>query len=342
MRKVESLSSRQKAAVMLMCLGPEVASSVIKSLDEEQVEALTLEVARLDRVSAEQREAVIEEFYELAVAQDFIAEGGVERARQLLEKAYGPDRAGDVINKVVQAMQVVPFEFLKKADPAQLYSFIQDEHPQTIALILSYMPLGIGTGINIAADILLRLPPEIRTDVAARIAQMDQTPPEVVRKVEEVLEKKMANMLSQEMSQAGGPKALVDLLNRVDRTTERMIMDSLSETDPELADTVKNMMFVFEDIVQLDDRAIQAVLKEVDMKELATALKGVNQEVGTKIFRNMSERAVGMLKEDMEFMGPVRLRVVEEAQQKIVGVIRRLEEAGEITVGRGGEEDVLV
>lgn len=336
MRKVEALSSRQKAAVMLMCLGPDVASSVIKSLTEQEVEALTLEVARLDRVTADQREAVINEFYELAVAQDFIAEGGVDRARQLLEQAYGSERAQDMIGKVVQAMQVVPFEFLKKADPAQLYSFIQDEHPQTIALILSYMPL------NAAADVLSRLPGELRADVAGRIAQMDQTPPEVIRRVEQVLEKKMSSMLAQEMTQAGGPKALVDLLNRVDRTTERLIIDSLTESNPELAETVKNMMFVFEDIVQLDDRAIQSVLKEVDMKELATALKGVNQEVTGKIFRNMSERAVGMLKEDMEFMGPVRLRVVEEAQQKIVGVIRRLEEAGEITVGRGSEEDVLV
>lgn len=336
MRKVETLTSRQKAAVMLMCLGPEVASSVLKSLNEQEVEALTLEVARLDRVTPDQREAVINEFYDLAVAQDFIAEGGVERARQLLEQAYGPDRAGEMIGKVVQAMQVVPFEFLKKADPAQLHSFIQDEHPQTIALILSYMPL------NAAADVLSRLNGELRADVAGRIAQMDQTPPEVIRRVEQVLEKKMSSMLAQEMTQAGGPKALVDLLNRVDRTTERLIIDSLTESNPELAETVKNMMFVFEDIVQLDDRAIQAVLKEVDMKELATALKGVNQEVSGKVFRNMSERAVGMLKEDMEFMGPVRLRVVEEAQQKIVGVIRRLEEAGEVTVGRGSEEDVLV
>jgi flagellar motor switch protein FliG len=233
-------------------------------------------------------------------------------------------------------MQVVPFEFLKKADPAQVYSFIQDEHPQTIALILSYMP------VNSAAQVLTKLPGELRAEVAGRIAQMDQTPPEVIRRVEQVLEKKLSSVLSQEMTQAGGPKALVDLLNRVDRSTERLIIDTLSESNPELAEQVKNLMFVFEDIVQLDDRAIQAVLKEVDMKELATALKGVNADVGQKIFKNMSERAVGMLKEDMEFMGPVRLRVVEEAQQKIVSVIRRLEEAGEITVGRGGEEDVLV
>lgn len=336
MRKTETLTSRQKAAVMLMCLGPDFAGHVIRHLEEEQVEALTLEVARLDRVSPEQREAVIGEFHELAVAQDFIAEGGVEKAKRLLEEAYGGGKADEMIRKVVQAMQVVPFEFLKKADPAQLFSFIQDEHPQTIALILAYMP------INSAAQVLSKLPGDLRADVAGRIAQMDQTPPEVIRRVEQVLEKKLSSVLSQEMTQAGGPKALVDLLNRVDRATERLIMDSLGESNPELAEQVKNMMFVFEDIVQLDDRAVQAILKEVDMKELATALKGVNAEVGQKVFKNMSERAVNMLKEDMEFMGPVRLRVVEEAQQKIVSVIRRLEEAGEVTVGRAGEEDVLV
>lgn len=336
MRKTETLTSRQKAAVMLMCLGPDHAGNVIRHLEEEQVEALTLEVARLDRVSPEQREGVISEFHELAVAQDFIAEGGVEKAKRLLEEAYGGGKADEMIRKVVQAMQVVPFEFLKKADPAQLFSFIQDEHPQTIALILAHMP------INSAAQVLSRLPGDLRADVAGRIAQMDQTPPEVIRRVEQVLEKKLSTVLSQEMTQAGGPKALVDLLNRVDRATERLIMDSLGESNPELAEQVKNMMFVFEDIVQLDDRAVQAILKEVDMKELATALKGVNAEVGQKVFKNMSERAVNMLKEDMEFMGPVRLRVVEEAQQKIVSVIRRLEEAGEVTVGRAGEEDVLV
>jgi len=336
MRKGETLTSRQKAAVMLMCMGSDAAGHVIRHLAEEEVEALTLEVARLDRVAPEHRENVINEFHELAIAQDFIAEGGVEKARRLLEGAYGGGKAEDMIRKVVQAMQVVPFEFLKKADPSQLFSFIQDEHPQTIALILAYMP------INSAAQVLTRLPGELRAEVAGRIAQMDQTPPEVIRRVEQVLEKKLSTVLNTEMSQAGGPKALVDLLNRVDRATERLIMDSLSESNPELADQVKNMMFVFEDIVQLDDRAVQAVLKEVDMKELATALKGVNADVGQKIFKNMSERAVNMLKEDMEFMGPVRMRVVEEAQQKIVSVIRRLEEAGEITVGRAGEEDVLV
>jgi flagellar motor switch protein FliG len=335
-RQKQELSSRQKAAIMLMCLGPEISGQVIRHFDEDQVEQLTLEVARLDRVTAEQRENVIGEFHEIAIAQDFIAEGGIDKAKSVLEEAFGPAKAATMVNRIVEAMQIVPFDFLKKADPSQVLSFIQDEHPQTIALILAYMPM------NNAAMILTKLPSELRADVAGRIAAMDQTPPEVIKRVEQVLEKKLASVLTQEMTQAGGPKALVELLNRVDRSTERLIVDSLSENNPELAEQVKNMMFVFEDIVQLEDRSVQQILKEVDMKELATALKGVSQEVLNKIFRNMSERATNMLKEDMEFMGPVRLRVVEESQQKIVGVIRRLEENGEIVIGRGGEEDVLV
>jgi flagellar motor switch protein FliG len=332
----QEMSNRQKAAIMLMVLGPELSGQIIRHLEEEHIEQLSLEVARMERVLPEERAEVVTEFHDIAVAQDFIAEGGVDHAKKVLEAAFGSDRAEQVMKRIVAAMQVVPFEFLRKADPAQVLNFIQDEHPQTIALILAYMPM------NNAAMILSKLPPDLRADVAARIAMMDQTPPEVIRRVEQVLEKKVSSLISQEMTNAGGPKALVDLLNRVDRSTERLILDSLEENNPELAEQVKNMMFVFEDIVQLDDRAIQQVLREIDMKELSTALKGTPKEVQEKIFKNMSERAVAMLKEDIEFMGPVRLRVVEDAQQKIVGVIRRLEEAGEIIIGRGGEEEVLV
>lgn len=335
-KQKEELTNRQKAAVLLMILGPELSGQVLKHLDERYVEELSLEVARLDKVTAEHREQVIKEFHDVALAQDYISEGGLEHARRVLEAAFGPEKAKEILERIQAAMQVVPFEFLKRADPSQLLSFIQDEHPQTIALILAYMPL------NSAAMVLSKLAPELRADVAARIAMMEQTPPEVIRRVEQVLEKKVSSLLNQEMSQAGGPKALVDLLNRVDRSTERMIMESLAESNPELAEQVKNMMFVFEDIVQLDDRAVQQVLREVDMKDLATALKSVKEDVQQKVFKNLSERAAAMLKEDMEFMGPVRLKVVEEAQQKIVAVIRRLEAAGEITIGRDGEEDVLV
>jgi flagellar motor switch protein FliG len=335
-KRPEDLNNRQKAAVVLMCLGPEISGKVVRHFNEEQTEQLSLELARLDKITPEQREHVINEFYDIAIAQDFIAEGGVEHAKQLLFNAFGQEKADEMVGRVMAAMQVLPFDFLRKADPAQVQSFIQDEHPQTIALILAYMPM------NGAAQILTKLPSDLRADVASRIAMMDQTPPEVIRRVEQVLEKKVSSILNQEMAQAGGPKALVDLLGRVDRSTERLILDSLSENNPELAETVKNMMFVFEDIIQLDDKAIQSILREVDIKDLATALKGTAPEVQEKVFKNMSERAVGMLKEDMEFMGPVRMRVVEEAQQKVVGVIRKLEETGELVLGRAGEEDVLV
>ncbi|HRJ27478.1 MAG TPA: flagellar motor switch protein FliG [Fimbriimonadaceae bacterium] len=335
MKRQGEIPGRRKAAILLTILGPDAAGEVVKHFDDVEVEQLTIELARLGKVKAEHRDQIINDFHEMATAQDFISEGGVDNAKKVLEAAYGRERADDMIRKVLNAMQVQPFEFLKRADPQQLLSFIQDEHPQTIALILSYLPIGQ------SASVLTKLPTELRAEVAERVAMMDQTPPEVIRRVEQVLEKKVSSLLNQEMTKAGGPKQLVDLLNRVDRATERLIMESLGENNPELAESVKNMMFVFEDIVQLDDRAIQAVLKETDVKDLGMALKGVNAEVQDKIFRNMSERAVTMLKEDMEFMGPVKLRSVEEAQQKVVAAIRRLEEAGEITIGRG-EEDVLV
>lgn len=319
-----------------MSLGADLAGNVIRHLPEEHTEQLTFELARLEKVTPEERNVVIQEFFDAAKAQEYIAEGGVDQARQVLEFAYGSERAEQMLSKVVAAMQVVPFEFLQNADPSQVLSFIQDEHPQTIALILAYMP------VDGAASILSKLNPEVRTDVAGRIAMMEQTPPEVIRRVEQVLEKKVSSIISQELTQAGGPKALVDLLNRVDRSTERLIIENLSDNSPELADTVRNMMFVFEDVVMLEDKSIQSLLKEVDAKELATALKGVNPNVQEKIFRNMSERAVAMLREDMEFMGPVRMRVVEESQQKIVSVIRRLEETGEIVINRAAEEDMLV
>lgn len=329
------MDSRRKAAIILSVLGPQHASEVVKHFTEEQIEQLTLEVARLEKVSSEVRQKVVAEFHELAKAQDFIAEGGIDNARKVLEQAFGAERADELIGKIEKTMQVVPFEFLRRADPQQLLTFIQEEHPQTIALVLAYMP------VTQASLILTKLQSDLRAEVAERIALMDQTPPEVIRGVEAILEKRVSNLVNQEMTKAGGVKSLVDLLNRVDRSTERLILDSLTESNPELSDEIKNMMFVFEDIVQLDDRAIQTILKEVEIKELAIALKGVNTDVQQKIFKNMSERAVDMLKEDMDYMGPLKVRVVEEAQQKVVSAIRRLEEAGEISIGRG-EEEILV
>ncbi len=334
-KKVDEMTNRRKAAIIVAVLGPEYAGEILKHLNEEQIEILTYEIARLEKVPPETKTKIIDEFHEMALAQEFIAEGGLVNAQKTLAAAFGDERAQELVNKVETAMQVTPFEFLRRADPQQLLSFIQDEHPQTIALILAYMP------INQAAEILSKLPQELRADVAERIAAMENTPPEVIRNVERVLERKVSSLVNTDMTKAGGPKALVDLLGRVDRATERIILDALTDNNPVLADEVKNMMFVFEDIIHLDDRAVQAVLKEVDVKDLGTALKGVNAEVQQKVFGNMSERAVDMLKEDMEFMGPVKLRTVEESQQKIVAAIRRLEETGEISIGRG-EEDVLV
>lgn len=332
-----AVTNRQKAAVLMVALGAEATAKIFQHMRDEEVEGLTLEVARLGRVNPEIRRQVVAEFREMCMAQEVISEGGIDQARKALEAAFGADRAAEVVGKVVQALQVLPFDFVKKTDPSQLLSFIQDEHPQTIALILAHL------NPNQAAAVLSGLPQELRAEVARRIAIMDRTPPEVVREIERVLERKLSSaVVSQSFSAVGGVKSLVEVLNWVDRTTEKTILENLSENSPELADEVKKLMFVFEDVVLLDDGSIQKVLREVDNKELALALKGVTEEVQNRIYKNMSERAASMLKEDMEFMGPVRLRNVEEAQQRIVGIIRRLEEAGEIVVARGGGEEIIV
>jgi flagellar motor switch protein FliG len=329
------LNNRRKAAIMLMVLGPELSGKVLRFLDDEHVEQLTLEVARLDRVTPEMRNRVIEEFHEMAITQDYIAEGGVEHAKKLLQTAFDEERASQLIHRVSQTLERTPFEFLRRSDPSQLITILQDEHPQTIALVLSYLP------VQLAAQLLSKLPADTRIEVAERIALMDRTPPDVIRKVEEILERKVSGFAQADMVTVGGVKALVDLLNHVDRQTERKIIESLQETNPELATEVMNMLFVFEDIVTLDDKAVQQVLREVEMKDLATALKGTSEEVQRKIFSNLSERAATMLQEDMEFMGPVKMSIVEEAQQKIVAVIRRLEEQGDISLGRGEDEVVV-
>jgi flagellar motor switch protein FliG len=329
------LSNRQKAAILLVALGPTVAAQIILQFTEAEVEMMTLEIARTGTVTSETRGEIIEEFYNLCLAQEYIAEGGVEAAKSTLEAAFGYDAAHGIVGRVLQAMEVVPFDFVKRADAGQVITFIQHEHPQTIALILAYLQP------SQAALILSGLPHDVRAEVARRIATLDKTAPEVIRDVERVLERKLSSVVAQDFSHAGGVKSLVQVLNWVDRSTEKTILESLSENSPAIAEEVKKMMFVFEDINLLDDRSIQQVLKEVDGKELSLALKGVGENVQQRIFKNMSERAAAMLKEDMEFMGPVRLRQVEEAQQRIVNVIRKLEEAGEIIIARGGGEEMI-
>ncbi len=329
------LTNRKKAAILLVALGPDTASQIFQHLTPDEIEYLSVEVARMGRVNAQLRESVIEEFHELCVAQEFIAEGGMDAAREMLMSAFGEEKASLIVSRVMQALQVMPFDFLKKADASQITTFIQNEHPQTIALILAYLQPAQ------SAAILSGLPQDLRAEVARRIATLDKTPPEVIREVEAVLQKKLSSVVTTDFSHAGGVKSLVEVLNYVDRSTEKTIIESLSENNPEIAEEVKKNMFVFEDIILLDDRAIQMVLKEVDTKELAVALKGVGEATQARIFKNMSERAAAMMKEEMEFMGPVRLRAVEESQQRIVGIIRKLEEAGEIIVARGGGEEMI-
>jgi flagellar motor switch protein FliG len=319
----------------MVALGPEVSALIFQHLGQDEVEVLTVEVAKMGRVGPEIKEHVVEEFHELCVAQEFIAEGGLDAARELLLQAFGSEKTENIVGRVLQALQVAPFDFLKRADASQLITFIQNEHPQTIALILAYLQP------NQAAAILSGLSQDLRAEVARRIATLDKTPPEVIRDVEHVLERKLSSLVSTDFTHAGGVKSLVEVLNWVDRSTEKTILESLSENSPEIAEEVKKLMFVFEDIVLLDDRAIQQVLKEVESKELALALKGTNEATQTRIYKNMSERAASMLKEDIEFMGQVRLKAVEEAQQRVVNIIRKLEEAGEIIVARGGGEEMI-
>lgn len=331
----QKISGRRKAAILLLTLGPDVAAAIYKNLTDLEIEQITVEIATMESLDLLQVNMTIEEFYHTAIAQQYISQGGIGKAREILEKAVGAQRALEIIGRLQGALQVSPFDFVRRVEAEHLLSFIQGEHPQTIALILSHLPA------EQAASIISALPPEQQAEVALRIATMDQTAPEITREVERVLERKIATVLSQEFTMVGGVEALAELLNRVDRSTERSIMETIEAENAELADSVKKLMFVFEDIILLEDRAIQQVLKEVDQKELAMVLKGASEEVGEKVFSNMSARAAEIIKEDMEFMGPVRLRQVEEAQQRVVAIIRRLEEAGEITITRG-EEDLVV
>ena len=332
----EELKGVQKAAILLIALGPEKSSMIFKHLKEEEIEDLTLEIANTKSVTSQLKERVINEFYEVCLAQQYIAEGGIGYAKELLEKALGTEKAMDVIGKLTASLQVKPFEFIKKTDASQLLNFIQDEHPQTIALVLSYLSSGQ------AAAVLAALTPEKQADVAKRIATMDRTSPDIIKEVERVLESKLSSLVNQDYTIIGGVDAVVDILNTVDRGTEKHIMETLEIEEPELADEIRKKMFVFEDILLLDDRAIQRVLRDVDNNDLAIACKGSNEDVQNAIFNNMSKRLAEMIKEDMEFMGPVRMKDVEEAQQKIVNIIRKLEDSAEIVISRGGGDEIVV
>ena len=333
------ISGKRKAAIFLACVGSDRASRIMAAMSDEEVEELTLSLSSLESVDFSVRTEVIDEFYELAVANKIVTQGGLDYARSLLEKAFGPERSIDILTRLQSNLQDVPFQFLKKADPGQIVTFIQDEHPQTISLILAHLPAPT------AAMVLSALGTEVQADVVMRIAKMERTPPEVVREVERVLERKMAAVFTQGFTFAGGVKDVAEVLNNIDRAAEKAIMGSLEEADPELAEEISRLMFTFDDIVYVDDGGIQKALREVESKDLALALKGSSEDVSEKIFHNMSERAREMIKEEIEFMGPVRLKNVEEAQQKIVVAIRQLEEAGELIIegrGGGGENEIVV
>jgi flagellar motor switch protein FliG len=332
---VAELSGAQKAAVLLIALGPEKSAKIIRHLGQAEIEQLTLEMSNIRKVSEKHRELVLDEFYNMCIANDYIAKGGIEYAREVLERALGEQRAFEIISKLSASLKMRPFDLVRRSDPKQLLSFIHGEHPQTIALIMTHLPA------EKAAILLGSLEPEMQADVAKRVALMGRTSPEVLKEIEKVLEHKISNLAPTDYSSTGGIQSVVDMLNRTDPGTLKNVMDVLDVEDPDLAEQIKRQMFVFTDIVLLDDRAVQLILREVENKELALALKGADQVVMDKIFKNMSARASQMLKEDMEFMGPVKLREVEEAQQRIVKVIRRLEEAGAIVISRGGSDEII-
>lgn len=328
-------NGKEKAAILLITLGPEKSAEIFKHLSEEEIEELTLQIANMRMVSSEEKKQVIEDFYQIALAQEYISEGGINYAKDVLERALGPDKAVDIINKLTSSLHVRPFEFIRKADPNQLLNYIQNEHPQTIALILAYLQP------TQSAQILANLTPEKQGEVTRRIAIMDRTSPEVVKEIEKVLETKFSSMLSQDFTTAGGIQSTVDILNSVDRGTEKFIMEELDIRDAELSEEIRRRMFIFEDIVSLDNRSIQRIIREIDNAQWAIALKAASEEVKEVIYTNMSKRLVEMIKEDIEFMGPVRIRDIEEAQQSIVNVIRKLEEDGEIITPRGGDEIIV-
>lgn len=322
--------------MVIISLGPERAAKLYRYLKDEEIEQLTIEVASIQSADSDKIQQTVTEFYELCLAQAYIADGGIDYAREVLDKAFGSSKAMQLISRITDSLHAHSFEFLKKADPKHLLSFIQYEHPQTIALILLY------TTSEQAAAILSELPRDKQIEVALRIATMDRTSPEVIKEVENILEKKLSTVVSANFTEIGGVKSIAEILNRVDRSTEKFILDELNKMNPDLSEEVKRRLFVFEDIVYIDSRGIQRFLRDVNTKELVVALKGANKDVAEVIMGNMTKRMQDTIKEEMEFLGPIRMSEVEEAQQKIVQVIRRLEEANEIVISRGGKDEILV
>jgi flagellar motor switch protein FliG len=331
------LSGVRKSAILLLSLSEEQAAEILKRLPQEAVEEVSREIAGIREISLDTRKDIFGEFYNLALANSYLSEGGLEYAKGLIRKSMGDADADRVIKQVTQQVQTTPFSFLQKAESENLLTFIQDEHPQTIALILAHLPP------QKASEILVGLPSQKQIEVVKRVANMEQTNPEVIKEVERGLEHRLSDIVSQTFEKAGGVDTVAEILNLADRSTEKGIMEGLEAEDPDLVEQIRRLMFVFEDILLVNDKGIQSVLKEVDNEELALALKTASDELKQKIFKNMSERAAQLIQEDMQYMGPVRVSDVEAAQQKIVDVVRRLEDAGEIIIaGRGGEKEMVV
>lgn len=331
----QKLTGRQKAAVLLISLGADLSGQVLRHLPEAEVERLTREVLTMEKVAEEAKKEVMGEAYQVALNRHFISTGGAEFARQMLHHGLGAVQAEQIWERLAPLQRTQRFSFLGEMDPSQVLAVLQGEQPQTVALLLSHL------NPSMAASILASLSPDLQAEVALRIANMDRTSPEIIDNVEEVLRVKLASFISQEFSAAGGVEFLVKLLNNVDRAAERRILQSIDETAPELAAEVRKLLFTFDDLIRLDDRSLQRLMRDIDSKDLTLALKGANDELKERVFKNQSTRAAQMLKEELDLLGPVRLRSIEEAQQRIANTARRLEEAEEIIIPSSGS-DVLV
>lgn len=335
--QLHTMTTTQKVAALLIVMGPATASEVLKNMtDDDLLEQITLDIASLNKVPTELLQGILEEFKAIFQASNYLSAGGMNYAKELLEKAYGGDQAKKILDRLVVLMNSNPFQFFNEADPGQLATSFQNENPQLIALIMAYLKP------EHSAQVLNYLPPEVQAQVAMKIADMDTTNPEILSEIEKIVESKFSSVVVQDFSKAGGVESLANILNRADRSTERNVIELLEVQNPHLAEEVRELMFVFEDIITLDDRAIQRILREVDTKDLAMSLKGTKEDVKEKVYKNMSERAQAMLRDEMEYMGPVRAREVQEIQTKIVGIIRTLEVAGEIMIARESVEDELI
>ncbi|NPV88247.1 flagellar motor switch protein FliG [Coprothermobacteraceae bacterium] len=324
-----------KAALLLVAVGKDLAARILRHMKEDEAEKLALEIATLRDLDEKTKANILEEFISVIKAKEFLGKGGIEYAKDVLEKAYGPQKAKEILERLLAAVQVMPFEFLRKLDGQQIANLIQNEHPQTIALVMNYLKA------DQAAIVFTSLPPNLQAEVAFRMAVLERTSPDIIQAIEEQFRQRFATLATRgDVTRINGIEALVKILNSLDQQTQSNVLNYMDSQDPELAEEVRKRMFTFDDIILLDDKSIQRILREVDTKDLALALKAASEQVKEKVFKNMSQRAREMLQEEMEFMGPVRLRQVEEAQAKIITIIRRLEEAGEIIILRGGEEIV--